>query len=526
MTSTLLHDNLRATAERTPTRPASRCGAAEVDYQTLDVISNQIARMLHQCGAKKGDRVGILLDRSLEVAFAVYGTLKAGVVYVPIDPLSPAARIQHIVENCGITHLITAPNKARFIKDSIQSLDHVRYVLGCDTPEWETSREPHLPHFISWPEIRDLAQSSFHAPAMRSDDLAYIMFTSGSTGLPKGMMHTHGSGHAYARIAAETYSISADDRVGNHSPLHFDISLLGYFAAPLAGATTIIIPEAHARMPASMSQLAADEQLTIWYSVPFALIQLLTRGALEERDLSSLRWVLFAGEPFSPRQIRELMDRWPQAQFANVYGPAEVNQCTLYVVPKTLIGTEASIPIGDVWADTDRLILRANDTPATSGEIGELLIHSPTMMEGYWNQPELNSKCFFKDPIDQKLFFRTGDRVSMDNTSVLHYHGRADRLVKIRGNRIELDEVEATILKHPRVEEAAVYILESGTENERLELALSVENAQAQDEDVFRSYLEERLPRFAVPDRIIFPSSFPRTASGKIDRMKMARMYQ
>lgn len=524
MPDPLLHHNLCAAADRVPGNIAFRFAQTEVRYQELDGISSQIARQLHQCNVKKGDRVGIFLDRSLETAFAVYGILKAGAVYVPIDPLSPLSRIMNIVESCEINCLISAPNKASFLDQSIKNLNQIRYVLGCSAPESEETTAPGHCRFIPWSEIRDLSDSPCSASGVKSDDLAYIMFTSGSTGLPKGIMHTHGSGHAYARITVDTYSISTDDRVGNHAPLHFDISTLGYLAAPLAGATTIIIPEPHTRMPASMSKLAEDEKFTIWYSVPFALIQLLTRGVLEERDLSSLRWVLYGGDPFSPRQIRELMDRWPGARFANLYGPAEVNQCTLYLVPETLKGTDESIPIGEVWAETEALIVHPDNSPVEPCEIGELLIHTPTMMRGYWNQPDLNARCFYQDRSDGKVFFRTGDLASRNHDNLMYYHGRMDRLVKVRGNRIELDEVEAAILTHSEVEEAAAYILESGTEHERLELALSLEDRKSGDAEAFRRYIEERLPRYAVPDQIIFPEQFPRTTSGKIDRRMLTQM--
>ena len=515
----LLHHNLSASADRVPQNVAFRFSQNEISYAELDCISNQIARQLNLCKVNKGDRVGIFLDRSLETAQTVYGILKAGAAYVPIDPLSPVSRIQTIVESCNIRCLITAPNKASFIARALGELPELEFILGCGYPDTESGIGNC--HFIPWSEISDLSDSAYSTSGVTSDDLAYIMFTSGSTGTPKGIMHTHFSGHAYARITLDTYSITPEDRIGNHAPLHFDISTLGYLAAPLAGATTIIIPEPHTRMPASMSKLAEDERFTIWYSVPFALIQLLTSGVLEDRDLSALRWVLYGGDPFSPRQIRELMDFWPQAQFANLYGPAEVNQCTLYLVPGSLTGSEESIPIGDVWSDTEALILSPDNKPVKAGEIGELLIHTPTMMRGYWNRPELNSKCFYHHPSEPKTYFRTGDLASKNHDNLMYYHGRMDRLVKVRGNRIELDEIEAAVLTHPLVVEAAAYILDPGTERERLELGVLLEHGSMDTGATLRQHLEARLPRYAIPDQIVFPGHFPRTTSGKIDRRRL-----
>ena len=521
MSTELLHHNLSATADRRPQSVAFRFLQTEISYAELDRISNQIARQLKQCNVKNGDRVGIFLERSLETAQSLYGILKAGAVYVPIDPLSPVSRIQNIVESCNIRCLITAPNKASFISRAMGELKELEFILGCDNPESQAGAESVNCQFISWSEISDLSDSAYSASGVGSDDLAYIMFTSGSTGAPKGIMHTHFSGHAYARITVDTYSIEPEDRIGNHAPLHFDISTLGYLAVPLAGATTIIIPEPHTRMPASMSKLAEDEGFTIWYSVPFALIQLLTRGVLEERDLSALRWVLYGGDPFSPRQIRDLMDFWPQARFANLYGPAEVNQCTLYIIPDSLTGSEDSIPIGHVWPETEALIINSEEKPVETGEIGELLIHTPTMMRGYWERPDLNEKCFYHHPSVSKTYFRTGDLASKDHDNLMHYHGRMDRLVKVRGNRIELDEIEAAILTHPSVVEAAAYIHDPGTEHERLELALLLDHSSMDIAEKLRQHLEARLPRYAIPDQIVFPERFPRTTSGKIDRRRL-----
>ena len=176
-------------------------------------------------------------------------------------------------------------------------------------------------------------------------DLAYIMYTSGSTGAPKGIMHTHHSGLSYAKLSTQVYDVKPSDRIANHAPLHFDISTFGYFSGPLASATTVIIPDAYTKLPASLSTLMEQEKISIWYSVPLALVQLLHNGVLEARDLSSLRWVLYGGENFMPKYIRSLMALWSNATFSNVYGPAEVNQCTFYhlnMPPES----DGPIPIG------------------------------------------------------------------------------------------------------------------------------------------------------------------------------------
>ncbi len=178
------------------------------------------------------------------------------------------------------------------------------------------------------------------------DDPAYIMYTSGSTGDPKGIVHSHSSGLSYALMAARLYDLNPDDRLSNLPPLHFDQSVFDYFSGCAAGACTVIIPEAYAeQLPASLSELIQRERLTIWYSVPHALIQMLLHGVLGKRDLSALRCVLYGGEPFPPKYLTKLMAAWPEARFCNVYGPAEVNQCTFHFLQPREAGEIASPPI-------------------------------------------------------------------------------------------------------------------------------------------------------------------------------------
>jgi amino acid adenylation domain-containing protein len=519
MAESLLHHNLIASASKAAEKIAYRFGNTQLTYGELEQKTNQLARQLVHHGVKRGDRIGVYLDRSLETTITVYGIFKAGAAYVPIDPQSPVSRVAHILQSCDIGCLVSATQKREHILELIDSVPVLNAVIGCEAPEQTQASHSNRCQSISWPEVFSNDDSGYSVSGIKTDDLAYVMFTSGSTGIPKGIMHTHSSGNAYARITADLYSIRASDRIGNHAPLHFDISTLGYLTSPLVGATTIIIPEAHTRLPASMTKLVQDEQLTVWYSVPFALIQMLTHGALDQRDFSSLRLVLHAGEPFSPRQIRQLMDLWPGVSFANEYGPAETNVCTHYLIPGTLKGSEEAIPIGYAFPESTALILGEGHLEIKGQEVGELLINSPLTMQGYWQRPDLNAKCFYKNPADNKKYYRTGDLVSRDEQGIMHYHGRKDRLVKVRGNRIELDEIEAIVLTHDQVVEAAAYLMEQGSGHEHIELAITVKANAERDADQMTHYIAERLPRFAVPGKIVFMEQFPRTASGKIDRL-------
>ena len=284
------------------------------------------------------------------------------------------------------------------------------------------------------------------------------MYTSGSTGTPKGLMHTHHSGRAYAVLSAAEYGVEPSDRLGNHSPLHFDMSTFEMLTGPLCGATTVLIPEAATMFPRSLAELIERERLTFWYSVPLALIQLLQRGGVEERDCSSLRWVLFGGEPFPPKHLARLMELWPHARFSNSYGPAEVNQCTAYHVPKGPLPLDEPLPIGPVWRGAQGLVVDADDGIVEPGRPGELLIRAPTMMAGYWGRPDLDEHAFFRRSARsglEELFYRTGDLVREGEGGNLQFLGRKDRQIKVRGHRVELDEIEALLTAQDGVAEAA-----------------------------------------------------------------------
>jgi amino acid adenylation domain-containing protein len=516
----LLSHLIDKSAERDDTQVAFRFKDQTITYAELVKKANKLANILHAQGIKRGDRVGIYLHKSLETAIAIYGILKAGAVYVPLDPMMPISRLAYIVQDCGLSYLITQEQK----RNSLQKLATIETGL---TGLIGIEDRGDLPYkVINWQTIN--RATSTHPPDVGAieQDMAYIIYTSGSTGDPKGIIHTHYSGLSYARLAAHTYSLCPQDRLANFAPLHFDQSTFEYFAAPLAGAVTVIVPEEYNLFPANLSQLIQDERITIWYSVPFALIQLLLRGVLAERDLSALRWVLFGGEPFPPKHLHALMKLLTQAQFSNVYGPAEVNQCTFYHVPPFAADSDDQILIGKVWPNTEGLVINEHDALVATGGIGEFIIRSPTMMRGYWNRPDLNRRAFYYRSVAddyQDIFYRTGDLVQLQTDGNYKFLGRKDRQVKIRGYRVELDEVEAAILSHANVEETAVYPIPDVDGSQQIKAEVILKGGEQLTAAGLSQYLMQILPRYAVPSAIDFRSHFPRTSSGKINRRELQK---
>jgi amino acid adenylation domain-containing protein len=510
----LLSQIIDQSAEKFPERAAFRFYDQSLSYAELSHRTNQLARTLIKHGVRRHDRVGIFMNKCLEMPLAVHGIMKIGAAYVPIDPAAPADRLKFIIQDCGIRALITQASKIKILS-KIFAETELDCLIGIDDVQGYSIRT------IPWIEVSYNSTNELDYNPTTEQDLAYIMYTSGSTGDPKGIMHTHHSGLSYAKLSSEIFALCEKDILGNHSPLHFDMSTFEFFSGPLKGACTVLIPEEYTRLPASLSQLIDDQQLTVWYSVPFALIQLLIRGALENRDLSTLRWVLFGGEPFPAKYLRQLMNRLPDAKFGNVYGPAEVNQCTFYHVPKLPENMNDQIPIGQVWANSEGIVIDENDRVLPVGSMGELLIRTPTMMQGYWNRKDLNQKAFFfRKPFPgfHEKFYRTGDLVQMNEEGDYLYIGRKDRQVKTRGYRVELDEIEIALSSHEKVEEAAAFAAPDAEGSSMICAGVTRKENCEISESELSAYLKAKLPWYAVPQQIQIHDVFIRTATGKIDR--------
>ena len=505
-------------AVETPDQVAFRFADRDLSYAELWRRAGQLARTLQDQGIKPGDRVGIHMHKCIEVPIAVYGVLRAGAVYVPLDPNAPPERLAKIANHCGIRFLVVQNPRTLKLVDWVDEARQLRTILG--VPKLAGINCPSL----SW-EMISAADDEPMDVRQSTADLAYIIFTSGSTGTPKGISHTHRSGGNYARLAAETYGLTAADRLGNHAPLHFDISTMDYLAGPLVGAATVLIPEAYTKLPASLSQLVERERLTIWYSVPYALVQLLARGSVDQRDMSSLRWVIYGGEPFPVQHLYRLMELWPHARFSNSYGPAEVNQCAYYHLPVNAPQEAApSIPIGSIWGTAKYLIVNQQDQTVKPGEAGELLVCTPTMMQGYWEQPELNARAFYneiKTDGSVDCYYRTGDLAYLNDAGVLEYVGRKDRQIKIRGYRVELDEIESALATLQGVLESGCYPVVEGGRVQAIEASIRVRQGVELDVEQVQARLKALLPSYALPRQVDICEDLPRTTSGKVDRKKL-----
>ncbi len=514
----LLHRLVDDAAAREPTRDAVRCRGEALTYEGLARQVNGLAHELVARGVRRGDRVGVLLGKGVACAVAIHAIMKAGAAYVPLDPSAPASRHAFIVEDCGLKVLISEPRRRRQLAQLAEHTQALAHVLGVED-ERGTG--------MSWEQVAQAARDDGPVVTVTEQDPCYILYTSGSTGTPKGIMHSHRSAMAWAEVSAAEHQLVPADRISNYAPLHFDLSTLDYFAGVLAACTMVMVPEEHARMPASLAQLLEEEALTLFYTVPFALIQLVTSQALDGRELPALTRVLFGGEPMTIKHLRRLQQLLPHVSFCNVYGPTEVNGCTRYYVPPIEADDAPSLPIGSVYANVEALVIDAQGTPVVDGEQGELAIRAPTMMRGYWNREDLMASAYHDEPrypaCSPDRFYRTGDLVARRADGSFDFIGRADRLIKTRGCRVDLDEIEATLAACEGVLEAAVFPVTDGTGT----LAVHAAARQAPDGDLtaapLQRALKARLPAYAVPVALKVVDEFPRTTSGKVDRRALRR---
>jgi amino acid adenylation domain-containing protein len=356
-------------------------------------------------------------------------------------------------------------------------------------------------------------------PAQTIDlDLAYILYTSGSTGDPKGVMLSHRNALTFVDWATARLGVEASDRLSSHAPLHFDLSIFDLFAAASAGAAVDLVPAETSVFPTAVASFIADRGITIWYSVPSVLSMLALRGGLEPGALPQLRTVLFAGEVFPVPYLRRLMRTLPHARFLNLYGPTETNVCTYYEVPPLDDERVVPIPIGRAIDNVEVFAVGEDGERVPDGEVGELWVRGSSVMCGYWGDPTRTDRSLVgwnvgHGPGDPA--YRTGDLVRRDAQGDYEFLGRRDSQIKSRGYRIELGDVEAALYAHPTVVECAVTAVPDELVTNRLK-AYVVLREEGTAADVLR-VCGERVPPYMVPDLEV-REQLPRTSTGKIDR--------
>jgi len=521
----LLHHLVAESALRYPDREAIIFKDRALTFAELDRESNKLAHLLLSLNIVKGDRVGLYLDRGIDAIIAACAVLKTGAIYVPVDPAGPIRRISYIVEKCSIKTLVTCQDKLPKIEKAFPEavpFTHIILTDGSDT----TSSSLKTAQLINGRSIAD--EFGKRAPDVNiiDSDIAYILFTSGSTGNPKGVMLSHQNSLTFVNSACSFFDIQTEDRFSNIAPLHFDMSIFDIFVAFKAGACVVIIPEAVAMFPARLAEYIAEQKISVWNSVPSALSLLATYQNLDSCDLSSLRLILFAGELFPLKYLRILKDAIPGARFCNMYGQTEANSSTYFWADRVSADDKGVLPIGKSLPNFEVFALDEDGVCINEpGREGELYIRASTVALGYWGEPEKTESAFVRNPLRPELrerVYKTGDLVHLDSDRNFVFSGRKDHMIKSRGYRIEIGEIETVLCSHPEIKNAVVVPIPDELIGNRLLAVVEPLLIDKISRDEVLKYCMAQLPRYMVPEAVQFRECLPMTSSGKVDRKKLS----
>lgn len=499
--SDLLSEWLRHTATVTPEAPAIVEENRVTSFGELFEQSVSLALRFVEHGIQKQDRIALVLPKTTEAIVSVFASLLAGSVYVPIHPQWPKERIETTLADCAARLVIEGDKQADKEGDSLPPRITDRET-GASIP-WQASAP-------SGTVIEDAL------PRVDAGDPALILFTSGSTGQPKGVVLSHRAVSAFVRWSAREFRIGPTDRIACPSPLSFDLSTFDIFNMALCGATCVLVPGHIVWMPRFLVQFVRQARITCWYSVPSILAGMLHDGRLADHEYPGLRVVLFAGEVFAGPYVARLQAAVPRAICANLYGPTETNVVTWYRVPHDFDGSQP-LPIGQPCPYATMTV----DVPT-----GELLAGGASLMSGYWNRPEDTQRVFVT--VEGKRYYRTGDRVSLAPDGNYLFLGRLDRQIKRRGFRIELGEIEAALLRQKDILEAAAVAAEVDVDDGQMGTSIiafvRARSAGAVTLVEAKAHCARTLPPYMVPDRIVFLNAMPKGSRGKIDYQVLAKI--
>jgi amino acid adenylation domain-containing protein len=525
---------LGTSAARYPDRTAVvDANDRRLTYAELNTRSDALASYLDGTGVSRGDRVGMVLPKDVTAVVAIFGILKAGAAYVPVDATAPAERGRRILTDCDIRALIVDASCLDVTPqgDSSRRLSTV-VVTGPITGS--ASGAPNITqweHALANPGNRGNPGNPGNVGNLGNpgnpDDLAYILYTSGSTGMPKGVMISHDNAVTFIDWCSSVFAPTELDRFSSHPPFHFDPSVFDLYLSIKHGATVYLIPDELGKNPKELARFIARHRLTLWTSTPSTLILLLQFGDLAAHDCSSVRQVSFGGEVFPVKHLRSLQRLWPWATYYNMYGPTETTTiCTLGRIPAAIPDDRNDpYPIGFPCDHCQTLVLDNEGREVAEGEEGLLHISGPSVSAGYWNRPEENASAFHVR--DGVRWYNTGDVVRWNSAEGFTYVGRRDRMVKRRGFRIELGEIERALYLHPAVEEAAVVAVSDADAGMRIVAFLRCHADQDAPSIVeLKTYCAARLPAYMSPDRFIFQERLPKTSTDKIDYQALNRQLQ
>ncbi|MGH9110837.1 MAG: amino acid adenylation domain-containing protein [Acidimicrobiales bacterium] len=513
----LLQDHLARAAEAHPDTVAVAMGDDRVTYGEAATLSDRLGAALVERGVEPGDRVGLLIPKRPAAIVAMHAVLKAGGAYVPLDAESPPPRLARIVASAEPKLLLAVPEAA----DRLGALAQVLPLptIGSVEPEPIIGSDGR--------QISAVTRREWDAPGAapdrrgRDDAAAHLLFTSGSTGDPKGVIITHRNVEAFVTWALAEFGTRRGDRVSGHPPLHFDLSTFDIYATFAAGAELHLVPPTLSMNARAVATFIRDRELTQWFSVPSVLTYLARFDVVDHGDFPALERLLWCGEVLPTPVLAHWMRRLPHVRFTNLYGPTEATIASSHYTPPTVPQDETEpVPIGTACAGEELLVLDDDLRPAPPGEIGDLYIAGPGLSPGYWRDDVKTRAAFLPDPRAPQSgdrIYRTGDLARVDDRGIVHFLGRSDSQIKSRGYRIELGEIESALNAIDGVRECAVVGVDSGG-FEGTAICAAYVTADGHEPPQLRKQLASSLPSYMLPARWMALDVMPTNQNGKIDR--------
>ena len=514
----LLHDVFLDSVKKNPNNIAIYFeGGREISYSDLNKLSNRFANITSsfKSDTRKQPFVGILSAVNINSIAAILGTLKIGCSYIPLDEYSPTERLMSIVNNTELDIIFMDPFWFDKHKELVRSVKKIIFLDETDIV---------ADGIIGFEKILENESTEPVLLNQVSDDLAYILHSSGSTGVPKGIMLTHRNARTFVDWMQKEFKLTPSDVVMSRAPFKFDLSVFDIFNTFNVGAKLVCYDWNKEREDSlkhsDYVKLMQEQKASILYTTPSTFITLLNRGGLADAKLN-LREIMYAGEPFPTAQLRKLQQALPKTRIANIYGPTETNIITYFWIDK-IPENDSSVPLGYVVDDTEILVVSEDgERICEVDELGELWCRGGTVTLGYLGMEDktrdsLVDSPFHKFPVK---FWRTGDFGYRDKDGILFYRGRRDHMVKVKGYRIELGEIESALAKNDNLDEFCVVALPDEIYGSRLYCYYSVLKNRLISPVELKSFLLTKIPEYMVPFSFEMKDVLPKTSSGKVDRV-------